>query len=94
MNLYNSITYLKDLKTAAGCVPGIERLGGASVLITGATGTIGSFVVDMLRTYMQEHGGGRVIAAGRSEDRLAGRFGPETDILHFVRYDLMEAILT
>jgi len=93
LNLYNSSTYLMDLKTAAGCVPGMERLGGASVLVTGATGTIGSFIVDMLRAYIQEQGtGGQVIAAGRSRDRLAGRFGPETDILHFVRYDLMEPI--
>lgn len=82
-----------DLKTAARCVPGMERLGGASVLITGATGTIGSFIVDMLRTYMQEHeAGGQVIAAGRSRDRLAGQFGPETDILHFVCYDLLKPI--
>lgn len=93
MNLYKSSTYLTDLKAAAGYVPGMERLAGASVLITGATGTIGSFIVDMLRTYMQGHeAGGRVIAAGRSRDRLAGRFGAETDTLHFARYDLMEPI--
>ena len=51
MNLYNSETYKKDIETAISSVVGIEKLDGASVLITGASGLIGSFLVDVLAFY-------------------------------------------
>ena len=55
MNLYNSETYKKDIETAISAVVGIEKLCGASILITGASGLIGSFLADMLVFYNRKN---------------------------------------
>ena len=75
MNLYQSKTYLTDLDTALSATVGIQRLKGKALLITGATGTIGSFIVDMLLRYNQtENAQITVYASGRSIQRLEARF--------------------
>lgn len=51
MALQDSITYLNDLDLAIQHTVGIEQLKGTTILVTGATGTIGSFVADMLLRY-------------------------------------------
>lgn len=48
MNIYESETYLDDLKEAIEASVGIDRLKNTRILVTGASGTIGSFIVDML----------------------------------------------
>ena len=53
MSLQDSITYLNDLDLAIQHTVGIEQLKGTTILVTGATGTIGSFVADMLLRYNQ-----------------------------------------
>ena len=53
MALQDSITYLNDLDLAIQHTVGIEQLKGTTILVTGATGTIGSFVADMLLRYNQ-----------------------------------------
>ena len=40
--------YVADLDRALAQVVGLEKLEGATVLVAGATGLIGSFLVDML----------------------------------------------
>ncbi len=68
----------------------ISELRGSSVLITGATGLIGSFVVDMLLEYNRlEQADIHIYALGRSEQRLKARFEDvATDRLHFVAQDV------
>lgn len=53
MDLHNSRTYLADLDVAIQHTVDLENLKGKSVVITGATGTIGSFVTDVLLRYNQ-----------------------------------------
>ena len=48
MNLHQSKLYFEDIDRTLRHVVGMEKLFGKSVLITGATGTIGSFVADTL----------------------------------------------
>ena len=55
MSLYDSKTYIKDLNTAIKATIKIEQVKGKSILITGATGTIGSFLVDMLLEYNKQN---------------------------------------
>lgn len=88
--LYESPTYRKDLLTAIGATKGIEKLRGSSVMITGATGLIGSFVVDMLLEYNRlEAANIHIYALGRSLRRLENRFdGAITEYLHFVEHDV------
>jgi FlaA1/EpsC-like NDP-sugar epimerase len=67
MSIYDSKVYISDLKTAIGASVGLEALKGKSILITGATGTIGSFLVDMLMEYNKSDSKIQVYAAGRSK---------------------------
>lgn len=94
MNLYKSETFIKDLETAAKNTVGIEKLKNKTVFITGATGTIGSFIVDVLMRYNDtDNAEIDVYASGRSIDRLARRFGEiKTDKLHFVEHDILNPI--
>ena len=40
--------YLEDINAAASCIINWEKLNGKSILITGATGLIGTFLIDLL----------------------------------------------
>lgn len=76
LNLYNSKTYLSDLDNAIAHIVGADALNGRSVLITGATGTIGSFVTDMLLRYNQIGWGNvKVFSAGRKVKKLEQMYG-------------------
>ena len=86
MFLYNSDIYKRDLNIAIASVQGIECLRDSSVLITGATGLIGSFVTDMLLEYNSKYSAGiKVYAIGRSLARLSERFdGAPDGNLHLI----------
>lgn len=88
--LYDSMTYRQDLQNAVANTRDIEKLKGCSVMVTGATGLIGSFVVDMLLEYNRLHQANiTVYALGRSEKRLQERFeGAYCKGLHFVEQDV------
>ena len=92
MFLYDSVTYRQDLQNAIASTKGIENLKGCSVMVTGATGLIGSFVVDMLLEYNRSSQANiTVYALGRSRQRLSARFdGAVTEYLHFVEHDVNE----
>lgn len=86
--------YREDIRRIIPCIPGIERLKGSSVLITGATGMICSAVADTLMTYNEERGAGiKVLLAGRSRERTAARFSAfeEGKDYVFLPYDATEA---
>lgn len=93
MIFYTSSEYAMDLAAAAMHTVRQEELYGSSVLITGASGTIGSFIVDLL-LYLNRnfHAGITIFAAGRSSKRLMARFGEEADGLKYVCYDLSEPV--
>lgn len=90
MNLYNSQTYLNDIDYVIENTSILEELKDRSVLITGATGLIGSAIIDLLLRYNENtHDKITVFAAGRSEDRIRGRFSRyrNDEFLKFVLYD-------
>ncbi len=95
MDLYNSKTYLEDLSIAIRQTTSSSELKNKSVLVTGATGTIGSFIIDTLLYFNQkENAGIHVFAAGRNIARMEKRFGcAKTKLLHFLEYDLSKKIL-
>ena len=70
----------------------IEKLQGKKILVTGATGLIGSAFVDMLL-----HANDldvAVYAAGRNEGRAVKRFADyrEDARFHFIKYDVTEPL--
>lgn len=88
MNVLESKTYVSDLDVSIEHTVGIDALKGKTVLITGATGTIGSFVADMLLRFNQTAAAGvQVIAAGRNVRKLESRFGDYGSFRAF-QYDL------
>ena len=95
MSIYKSKTYIEDLKTAINMSLGIGQLKNSKILITGATGTIGSFLVDMLMQYNQDANANiTVYAAGRKIEKLKTRFDSDkNDCLNYVEYDLCAPIL-
>lgn len=79
------VLYKEDLRNAVN-VKGMEGLRGKTILITGATGLIGTHLIDALMSY----GGISVIAIGRSRDRAAERLGEYYDspLFRFVEQDV------
>ena len=84
--------YLDDISRIYDFPLDWESLNGSNILVTGATGLIGSCMVDALMRYP-----GRsyhVYAAGRNEQRAAERFAPYHGdaAFHFLRYDVLEPL--
>ena len=82
--------YAQTLMVACGDMPGLEALKGARVLITGATGLIGSCLADALLLLNAARGMAiEVYAAGRSASGMRARFGAAADDprFHYVPYD-------
>ena len=91
--IYDNPLWMRDIEAAARGLD-VERVEGKAVLIPGASGLIGSAVVDMLIHHNARSGGKITIyAAGRSPERLRERFAPwaNEDWLRFVPYDALDA---
>lgn len=74
MSLYNSVTYLSDLQKSAATVD-YSKLYGKTVLVTGATGLIGSAVADILLWCNRAYNAGiKVLAASRNPEKVIERF--------------------
>ncbi len=73
----------------------IERLAGRRFLITGATGMVGTCLIDALMKYNQEKNAGiRVFALGRNRERAEARFGEyfSSDLFHFLEQDVSKPL--
>ena len=74
MSLLNSRIYIEDLKQTCESTVDFKQLKNKSIMITGASGLIGSFIVDTLM-YSNEKMNMNVTiyALGRSKKRLEDR---------------------
>lgn len=85
MNLYNSWEYLDDVRNVATLPLPWERLNNKSILVSGATGLLGSFLVDVLMEKNVADGlNCMVYALGRSEEKARVRFSRYTDDTSFI----------
>ena len=83
-NLYNNRLYLEDVKRIADTNLPWEKLNGSSILISGATGLLGSFLIDVLM-YKNNHGLNCLIyTLGRSKQKALERFSKWASDKHFV----------
>ena len=90
MNLYDNSMYINDIEYVAGLPLPWDKLSGKSVLISGATGLVGSFLTDVLLQKNQAGLNCRVYALSRNADRAAARFSRWKDDpnLVFIPYDI------
>ena len=85
MNLYDSTAYMEDLRCVAGLDLPWEKLQNKRMLISGATGLLGSFLVDVLMQRDESNGMNcTVYALGRSEEKARARFCRYANDGHFV----------
>lgn len=87
--LWNAATYQQDLETAASNIVHLERLKDSSILITGATGLVGSYMIDTLlyanTTYQL---GMTIYGCGRNVAALEQQFSYGGNCLQFIQYDV------
>lgn len=91
MNLYNSSLYIDDVKYVAGLGLPWEKLKGKSLMLSGATGLIGSFLVDVImEKNVTDNLNCTVYALGRNKEKAKIRFAKFAEDPHllFISYDV------
>lgn len=87
--------YIEDLQKIKTTIPNVEKLCNKKIAITGATGLIGSAIVDFLMEMNHSNNAGiEIYAAGRSEERVNNRFQRwvEDAEFHFLQYDAEKTV--
>lgn len=81
--------YQDDIKRVTDCIVNRQKLFSKRILITGASGLIGSAVADVL-LYLnkEEQAGNQIILAGRNKERIINRFnifneGVDYEYVHY-----------
>ena len=96
MTLYENQKYMDDVKMVAALSLPWDKLQDKSVMISGATGLVGSFLVDVLMYRNLINGMNcQVIAIGRDEKRAGERFSRFWGDPHFtfVSHDIVSPLL-
>ena len=90
MELTQNPLYKEDLCKVAALPLPWEQLKGRSILISGATGMIGSFLVDLLMHLNTNGLGCHIYALGRNEAKASARFSAfwNDPLFHFVSCDI------
>lgn len=97
-SLYKSETYISDLSLSLENSLNPESLSGKRILITGATGLVGSYLVDILCFWnmitSSKHKKIEIYASSRNSDDLECRFDGvwSKENLHFVQMDMTQPL--
>ena len=91
MSLYDSVLYMEDVRNVCRLDLPWEKLKGKSLMLSGATGLLGSFLVDVLLEKDASDGlDCTVYALGRNKAKALNRFCKYADDAHlvFLPYDV------
>lgn len=86
------MSYTDDINNVASLDIAWEDLNGKNILVTGATGMIGSSLIEVLLAH--NDAGYNIYASGRNENRFNSLFSRYIDDprLHFMKYDVREVL--
>ncbi len=84
MNLLENNKYIEDIKYVLELELPWDKLSGKTVLLSGATGLVGSFLIDCI-LYRNKVSDDKtaVVALGRNKEKIYGRFGLSGDNEYF-----------
>ena len=90
MNVYDNSLYLEDVNYVANLNLPWGKLNNKSIMISGATGLIGSMLVDIIMRKNNDNLNCTVYALGRSKERMRNRFKYcfENPLFRFIEYDV------
>lgn len=95
MKVYENPLFQEDIAYVAALDIPWEKLQDKSMLISGATGLLGSFLVDVIMKRNEDYGMNcKIYALGRNKDKAKERFTDFLDNkwLQFVQYDINEPL--
>lgn len=94
MNLYENGLYIEDLDYVANLNLPWEKLKGKKILISGATGLVGSFLIDVLMKKNEDRLGCTVYAVSRNAEKSAKRFSKwnRNEHLRIIPHDIREPL--
>lgn len=95
MDIHEHPLYKEDVKRVAEMSLPWEKFQDSAVLISGATGLIGSFLIDVLMwRNTHENANCQIYALGRSIEKARKRFAccVDSPLFHFVSHDINEPL--
>lgn len=85
MDLYSNSLYMEDIDFVAGMDLTWEKLRGGNILLSGATGLIGSFLIDVImEKNIREDMNCTIYAMGRDKEKARIRFGKFENDPHLI----------
>lgn len=96
MSLYQNNLYMEDVSRVGGLDLPWEKLQNRTLLLSGATGLLGSFLIDVILEKNLSAGlNCTVYALGRSEEKAKSRFGKFASDRHlvFIPYDVRKPLV-
>ena len=94
MGIYNSEIYINEINSFDKII-NWNRLRDKTFLISGASGMIGGFLIDVImEKNIKDNLNCKIYALGRSEDKLKNRFSRYLDesLLVFLQYDIQKPL--
>lgn len=94
MKVYEHSSYIDDINNVADLDLPWNQLENKSIMISGATGLIGSVLVDVIMKKNMEGLNCILFALGRSENRMKSRFEYcfDSPLFHFIKYDVNDKL--
>ncbi len=96
MKIYQNKRYMEDVDRVASLELPWELLQDKTMMISGATGLLGSFLVDVImRRNAEKSMNCRVLALGRSEEKARSRFEYcfDNSLFSFIPYDVNDSFV-
>ena len=92
--LYDCVNYIEDVQEVAMLELPWDKLRNKNLMLSGATGQIGSFLTDVLLYRNSHYGMGcKIYALGRNREKAWNRFGSYLDGIYFMEHDINKPLI-